>query len=111
MALFKKARQAQEPKSLAPILHVVDSLKDYQQELVQKEVVSLWELSVIGRSFEDILNKAGHFQSELRPVLLQYRPVGGAVHPGAQRRLPVGGYGPGGDGGAEAGLRPGPGGL
>ena len=66
MALFKKARQAQEPKSLAPILHVVDSLKDYQQELVQKEVVSLWELSVIGRSFEDILNKAGHFQSELQ---------------------------------------------
>ena len=31
---------AQEKKSLYPVLHVAGSLKEYQQELVKKEVAS-----------------------------------------------------------------------
>ena len=45
----KKAKQAaSQEKDLYPILHVANSLKEYQKELVQKEVDSLeeWEISV-----------------------------------------------------------------
>ena len=34
-----------EEKGLYPVLHVADSLKSYQKELVRKEVASLSELS------------------------------------------------------------------
>ena len=33
----------QSEKSLYPVLHIINSLKDYRNELVQKEVDSLWE--------------------------------------------------------------------
>ena len=35
-----KPEQIREEKSLYPVLHVAGSLKDYQKELVQKEVSS-----------------------------------------------------------------------
>ena len=41
----------QEVKSLYPVLHVAGSLKEYQKDLVQKEVASLWELNLVGDSF------------------------------------------------------------
>ena len=45
----------QEEKSLYPILHVAESLKEYQKELVKKEVASLSELSLVGTTFSSPL--------------------------------------------------------
>lgn len=67
---FKKKQHKLEPvdrkKKFYPVLHIVNSLKGYQKELVQKEVDSLWELSLIGRSFEGILKGAEQFQDRLQ---------------------------------------------
>lgn len=53
-------------KSLYPVLYMADSLKEYQKELVQKEVESLSELSMVGSSFGDVLKKADHFHTQLQ---------------------------------------------
>ena len=67
--LFKRKGQAAgqlpEEKSLYPVLHVANSLKEYQQELVKKEVASLWELSQVGDSFGDVLSDGDQFQAKL----------------------------------------------
>ncbi|MCI8560182.1 MAG: chemotaxis protein [Dorea sp.] len=52
-------------KSLSPVLHVMDSLKDYHTELVQKEVNSLRELSMIESSFSGVINEAESFHGQL----------------------------------------------
>lgn len=49
-----------------PILHVTDSLKAYQKDLVQKEVASLWEISLVGRSFSGVVQEADNFQDKLQ---------------------------------------------
>ncbi|MCI8414360.1 MAG: chemotaxis protein [Ruminiclostridium sp.] len=56
----------QEGNSLYPILHIADSLKTYQKDLVQKEVASLWELSLVGRSFSGVIQEADSFQDKLQ---------------------------------------------
>ena len=65
--LFRKNKQSgsqvQEEKSLYPVLHVADSLKAYQRELVKKEVASLWELSRVGDSFSGVLKEGDQFQA------------------------------------------------
>ena len=61
----QKPAQAREEKSLYPIVHVAGSLKAYQKELVQKEVTSLWELSMVGSAFSNVLSDAEHFHSKL----------------------------------------------
>lgn len=69
MRFQKKDRQsshAQEQKSLYPVLHVAGSLKEYQQELVKKEVASLWELSQVGLSFSNVLKGGDQFQMKLQ---------------------------------------------
>lgn len=69
MLFQKKSRQAhpvQEQKSLYPVLHVANSLKEYQQELVKKEVSSLWELGQVGTSFSSVLKGTDQFQKELQ---------------------------------------------
>ena len=53
-------------KSLRPILHVMDSLKDYHKELTRKEVESLSELSLVGSSFAGVLGETDHFQTQLQ---------------------------------------------
>lgn len=58
--------QAQEEKSLYPVLHIAGSLKEYQRELVKKEVASLWELSQIGLSFGGVLKEGDRFQAKLQ---------------------------------------------
>lgn len=71
MLLKKKERnsvQAQEPKSLYPVAHVAGSLKAYQQELVKKEVASLWELSQVGDSFSGVLREGDQFQAKLQEM-------------------------------------------
>ena len=60
--------KAREEKSLYPVLHVAGSLKEYQKELVQKEVASLFELSMVGSAFSGVLKEAGHFQGKLRDL-------------------------------------------
>ena len=62
----RKVPHTQEQKSLYPVLHVAGSLKEYQKELVKKEVASLWELSQVGSSFSDVLKGGDQFQMELQ---------------------------------------------
>ncbi len=71
MLFRKKARQGtgeeiSKEKSLYPVLHVTDSLKKYQKELVQKEVDSLQELGQIGSSFDQVLGESDDFQNKLQ---------------------------------------------
>ena len=71
MFLRKKKGQPQrasQEKSLYPVLYIADSLKKYQQELVKKEVVSLWELSQIGASFGGVLKEGDRFQTKLQDL-------------------------------------------
>lgn len=60
-----KKKRNQE-KDLYPILHVINSLKEYHTELVSKEVSSLWELNLIGTSFNSVLEEAEGFQGRLQ---------------------------------------------
>jgi len=53
-------------ESLYPVLHVADSLKYYQKELARNEVESLFELSMVGNSFSNVLNEADRFQTQLQ---------------------------------------------
>ncbi len=70
--LFRKNKQSvsqvQEEKSLYPVLHVADSLKAYQRELVKKEVASLGELSRVGDSFSGVLKEGDQFQAKLQDL-------------------------------------------
>lgn len=61
----KSGRNQDSSQSLYSVLHVADSLKDYQKELVSKEVESLWELGMVGSSFKGVMNKAEHFHEQL----------------------------------------------
>lgn len=49
-----------------PILHVMNNLKDYQRELVQKEVDSLNQLGLVNHSFKRVLNESRNFQKTLQ---------------------------------------------
>ncbi len=67
----KKQERTTQPQvggGLYPVLHVADSLKDYQKELVKKEVASLWELSMVGSSFTKVLKETDHFQEKLQEL-------------------------------------------
>ncbi|MEY8387658.1 methyl-accepting chemotaxis protein [Oscillospiraceae bacterium 38-13] len=71
----KKPAQLQEEKSLYPVLHVAGSLKEYQKELVKKEVASLFELSLVGDSFSHVLTEADHFQAKLQELGLSFSTI------------------------------------
>ncbi len=88
----KKRRQAraQEEKSLYPVLHVAGSLKDYQQELVKKEVASLWELSRVGDSFSSVLSEADRFQMKLEDLGASFSNINETAGQFAQVREDVG---------------------
>ncbi len=71
MLFFKRNKRLKDKKQngekeLYPVLYVVDSLKKYHSELVHKEVESLWELSLVGTSFDSVLGEAEQFQEKLR---------------------------------------------
>ena len=72
MLFGKKEKRAsspvQEKKSLYPVIHVANSLKSYQKELVQKEVASLWELNMVGTSFSSVLKETDRFQTKLQDL-------------------------------------------
>ncbi len=68
MLFAKKKKSGQllhNDKSLYPVLYVTDHLKDYKDELIQKEVESLWELNLVNKSFSGVLEKADNFQEQL----------------------------------------------
>lgn len=68
MRLFKKETSGQQQKkeNLYPITHVVESLKGYLKQVVQKEVDSLQELSKINISFQHVLGETESFKGKLQ---------------------------------------------
>ena len=54
----KAKRMPARECTLDPVLHVIETLKDYRTELVQKEVSSLEELDKIGNSYGGVLREA-----------------------------------------------------
>lgn len=60
-----KKEAPRKEKGLYPVLYVINVLKDYQKELVQKEVESLRELGLVGSSFNSVLGEADNFQQKL----------------------------------------------
>lgn len=64
----RQVSQAEEEKSVYPILHVAASLKEYQRELAKKEVTSLWELSRVNASFASVLKGGDQFQEKLEDL-------------------------------------------
>lgn len=79
MLFGKKEKRAsssvQEKKSLYPVIHVANSLKSYQKELVQKEVASLWELNMVGTSFSSVLKETDRFQTKLQDLELSFSNI------------------------------------
>lgn len=86
----KSDRGHNSGQSLCSVMHVADSLKEYQKELVNKEVESLWELGMVGSSFKSVMNKAEHFHgqlsdfeqsfSEINNVAGQFEQVRGSIN-------------------------------
>ena len=62
----KNGQVRHDEKSLYPVLHVTGCLKNYQKDLAKKEVESLFELGLIGSSFDSVLTEADHFQEQLQ---------------------------------------------
>lgn len=85
----KGSAQAQEEKSLYPVIHVAGSLKEYQKELVKKEVDSLRELSMVGSSFSGVMQEADHFQSKLQELDQSFSNINQAAGQFAQVRSEV----------------------
>ena len=48
-----------------PILHVADSIKEYQGELVTKEVATINELKNISESFDDVLGRDNELKTQM----------------------------------------------
>lgn len=70
MAFLKKSRKGAEDtqaekKGLYPVLFVIDTLNEYRNDLVEKEVESLQELGQIKSSFHTVVEKTDSFQSKL----------------------------------------------
>lgn len=61
----KSDRERISEERLYPVLHVADSLREYQKELASKEVESLFELGNVGASFKGVVKKADHFHQKL----------------------------------------------
>lgn len=72
---FRKKGQ-QEEKTLDPINYVVSSLQDYRNTLIQSEVDSLHELSMVRRSFVDVLQDS----EELRGSLLDFEQTFSSIN-------------------------------
>ena len=72
--LFHKKNQPKDDKNqkkeldLYPVHYVMSSLKQYHTDLVQKEVESLSELSLVGSSFNSVMGEAEQFQRRLEDL-------------------------------------------
>lgn len=63
MKLRRKSRK--ETKSLYPVLYVIERLKEYRNMLVQSEVDSLQELSMVSKSFNHVLKDSEDLRTSL----------------------------------------------
>lgn len=69
--LFQKKNRSktdgapQAEKGLYPELYVINVLKDYQKDMVRKEVESLQELGMVGSAFNGVLGETENFQQKL----------------------------------------------
>ncbi len=59
-------RKQGKDKSLYPVLYVINNLKEYKEDLVQKEVDSLHELGMVSSSFYRVLGESDSFQEQLQ---------------------------------------------
>lgn len=69
MGYWKRAEKElkrEKKNGLYPVVYVTDSLKEYQQELVEKEVDSLRELDMVNSSFQNVLSESESFQEQLQ---------------------------------------------
>ncbi len=57
--------RSENEDNLYPVVHVINTLKEYEKEMVQKEVDSLWELNEIRGSFDTVLKETESFQERL----------------------------------------------
>ena len=57
--------RSENEDNLYPVVHVMNKLKEYEKEMVQKEVDSLWELNEIRGSFDTVLKETESFQERL----------------------------------------------
>lgn len=90
----KHRREPDRPREetgLYPVLHVADSLKEYQKELVKKEVASLSELSLVGSAFSGVLNEADHFQEKLQDLGQSFSNIDAAAGQFVHVREEIGG--------------------
>ena len=53
-------------KNLSPVIHVVESLEEYRNVLVQNEVESLYELGLVGKSFGNVLKDSENLRGSLQ---------------------------------------------
>lgn len=72
---FRKKSQREE-KTLDPINYVVSSLQDYRNTLIQSEVDSLHELSMVRRSFGSVLQDS----EELRGSLMDFEQTFSSIN-------------------------------
>lgn len=72
---FRKNSQREE-KTLDPIVYVVESLQDYRNALIQSEVDSLHELSMVRRSFGSVLQDS----EELKGSLLDFEATFSSIN-------------------------------
>lgn len=59
-------KSKQETKSLNPVLHVIESLQEYRNTLVQSEVASLYELNMVSKSFSNVLKDSENLRGSLQ---------------------------------------------
>ena len=65
-----------EPLDLHPIVHVADSLKDYQKQLAVNEVSSLNELQEVQTAFREVLEENASLKEKLDSVDDMFASVG-----------------------------------
>ena len=84
--LFQKKNRSktdgapQAEKGLYPVLYVINVLKDYQKDMVRKEVESLQELGIVGSAINGVLGETENFQQKLEdfePVFSSVSEVSG----------------------------------
>lgn len=85
MFLFKKKEEKNETadqmivkKDFYPIIHVTGSLKDYQKQLISKEVESLQELREVQLSFDKVLEDNDILKDKLSSFNSVFESVGQA---------------------------------
>ncbi|MCI8646317.1 MAG: chemotaxis protein [Firmicutes bacterium] len=70
MFFQKKAQTQPDPplqgSNLYPVSYVINNLDEYKDILIQNEVASLQELSMVSSSFDSVLTEAENFQDKLQ---------------------------------------------